>query len=205
MIKTGHRFRTYTYLTILLISAVLAGCGGLGKEPIYNNASNSGVTMVNSKEFKSGATLSVTSESLNDGVWDDDISNQGEMKNETPQLSFGRVDGALCYAIYMLDESADNWLHWKAEGVTSNSLEHNTSIPTGTSEYIGPYPPSGTHTYTIYVFALKQEPDKDYPGDFNKAGMDAEEIYSVLDITDNSSGNVLAYGYLEGTYESKKN
>ena len=38
-----------------------------------------------------------------------------------------------------------------------------------------------------------------------KAGMDAEEIYSVLDITDNSSGNVLAYGYLEGTYESKKN
>ena len=111
----------------------------------------------------------------------------------------------MCYAIYMLDESADNWLHWKAEGVTSNSLEQNTSIPTGTSEYIGPYPPSGTHTYTIYVFALKQEPDKDYPGDFNKAGMDAEEIYSVLDITDNSSGNVLAYGYLEGTYESKKN
>ncbi len=154
--------------------------------------------------FKSGATMTVTSESLQNGVWSDDISNQGQKKNETPQLSFDEVPGATSYVVYMLDEDARNWMHWRAYDIKKNNLVQNEAFSENTSSYVGPYPPSGTHKYVVYVFALKDRPDSGYYGEFNDASMGAEKIYEVdLDVAGGERGNVLAYGYLEGEYTSK--
>ena len=154
--------------------------------------------------FKSGATMTVTSESLQNGVWSDDISNQGAKKNETPQLSFNEVPGATSYVVYMLDEDANNWMHWRAYESTKTDLAQNEAFPENTSSYVGPYPPFGTHKYVVYVFALKDRPDAGYYGEFNSSGMGAEKIYEVdLDVVGGEHGNVLAYGYLEGEYTSK--
>ena len=52
----------------------------------------------------------------------------------------------------MVDESANNWVHWYAE-VSEPGSDHGSNI----GKYIGPYPPegSGDHTYAVYVYALE--------------------------------------------------
>ena len=69
------------------------------------------------------------------------------------------------------------------------------------SRYVGPYPPLGaTHTYSVFVFALKNEPGKFYMG-FDGGGNSINDIYKGLN-TDagGNTGNVIAYGHTSGTY-----
>ncbi len=153
------------------------------------------------EEFKKGATLTVTSESLIDGVWSDDIAGTDGAKNETPQLKYDGVPGAKFYAIYMLDESANNWLHWREYEVKTTILRQG--YENENCDYAGPNPPkgSGEHKYVVYVFALRDRPDSGYLGNFYEAGMGAEKYYEIdLDIAGKKRGNVISYGYLEGTY-----
>ena len=161
--------------------------------------------------FKSKATMSVTSPNLKDGVWDSVITNTDAGSNMSPEISFDRVEGAKYYVVYMVDESANNWVHW----IVTNVDE--TTLPLGANKdkyaednnfkYIGPYPPagSGNHTYTIYVYAMKDKPDSSTEYQFDEpflTGMDM--YYSRLNISKygkiNEYGNVLAYGYISGTY-----
>ena len=71
-------------------------------------------------------------------------------------------------------------------------------------QYVGPYPPKGTtHTYTVFVFALKDEMGK-VPLAFDGGGNSISKIFDGLDVDVNgNSGNVLAYGRLDGNFTRK--
>lgn len=138
------------------------------------------------------STFELSSGDLHDGVWDTVITKTENGENRSPQLSWESVDGAGCYVIYMADTTAGNWLHWKS--VT----ESETELPSGWApekEYIGPYPPSGTHDYEIFVLALKEQPER-IKGAFDSAN---PKFFEFLDSLD-GGGNIISYGHLTGTY-----
>ena len=158
------------------------------------------------EDFKEKAIMKVTSESLVGDRWSYDITNTDAGQNLSPQLSFDEVAGASYYVIYMVDESANNWVHWYAE-VSQTELEEGANP----GQYIGPYPPegSGDHLYTIYVYALADKPDFRYEGEFpefDEAWFGADTLWAgFLNVKDGSTdperyGNVIAYGYVSGTY-----
>ena len=142
----------------------------------------------------------VTSESLHDGFWDEVTSNLGEKKNASPELSWEPVEGASCYVIYMVDVSVNSFLHWVQGDITQ------TKLPEGFAEkrdYIGPYPPSGTHEYNIYVIALKN-PVKRVKGGINSPWPELPEFIKYLETDkDGNTGNVIAAGKITGLYKSK--
>lgn len=114
-------------------------------------------------------------------------------KNQSPAVSWNAVPGANYYAVYILDSSANYWCHWKAL-VTTTELKQGENP----GKYIGPYPPSGTHNYRIYVFALKKDPGS-LPGSF-----DAKNSLSTIT---NGLGkdNILAQGYTTVKYAKGDN
>ena len=140
--------------------------------------------------------ITITSEDLHDGVWDDAVSNTDKGTNRSPQLSWEPVEGAACYAVYMVDTSVDNWLHWKSGNVTETNLPAGWAPET---EYVGPYPPSGTHTYEIRVFALK-EAVTEGQSRFDNSNTGFEQMTAALDQSSSGSGNAVAYGTLRGTF-----
>ena len=173
---------------MLIISAALTGLltGCTGK-PEQGSSGNE-------------KTMNLSSDNLHDGVWDDVISNTSAGQNHSPALSWDPVNGASEYAIFMIDTSANNWLHWKTGNIKSTSLDER-QIPN--TEYIGPYPPSGTHTYEVYVLALKG-PAKELAGDFDTANPDPDTLLSSADTAqDGNSGNIITTGKLTGTFTHK--
>lgn len=143
------------------------------------------------------ATFELSSEDLHDGVWDSIITNTENGSNVSPQLAWEPVPGAGCYVIYMVDTTVEDWIHWKSNNVTE------TNLPKGWApkeEYIGPYPPGGTHDYEIYVFALK-EPVERAKGAFNNSNMKFKaNALSLDEVTEGAKGNIIAYGHITGTY-----
>lgn len=151
-------------------------------------------------EISSVSSFVLTSESISDGVWNPVITNTAGGSNVSPQLSWEPVENADGYAVYMIDTSAKNWMHWKSADVKETELAEGWADKT---EYIGPYPPGGTHTYDIYVFALKNSPEE-ISGMFDKSNdnfmSNWQDIMTSLDSADGRSGNIISYGYLSGTY-----
>lgn len=148
--------------------------------------------------------LTVTSENLQNGVWDDSIANTERGRNLSPQLSWEKAENVQAYVIYMIDPDGNNWIHLISDTLTETELAQGeiTSINKGTSDigYIGPYPPAGTHSYEVYVFALKQA-KTDYAGKVNAVCDGIDKIAQKLDADDaGASGNIAAYGKLTGTY-----
>ena len=138
-------------------------------------------------------TFELSSSDLHDGVWDTDITKTEKGSNRSPQLSWKPVEGAGLYVIYMIDTSAGNWLHWLSVS------ESETELPAGWApgnEYVGPYPPGGTHDYDVYVFALKE------PVERLKGGFDASnpKMFDFLKELDTSGGNIISYAHITGTY-----
>jgi phosphatidylethanolamine-binding protein (PEBP) family uncharacterized protein len=168
---------------LLVIAVFIAGCGN-----------SSGQTEGGSTE------MTVTSENLHNGVWDDVITNTSAGENLSPELTWSAVDGAEEYAIYMIDPDGHNWLHWRVTGFTGTHLDEGET-PDG-SEYVGPYPPSGTHRYIVTVYALKAEPDS-IPGNFDSSNSGTSKIEKALDTAGGTTGNIIAKGTLEGTYTAK--
>ena len=140
----------------------------------------------------------ITSNDLNDGIWDARITYTMYGENVSHDLSWDDVEGAEVYAIYMIDLDA-TWLHMIA-------FTTDTSIPEGFVDgengnlYVGPYPPSGTHNYVVYVIALR-----DYPQQFfYRFDSDRNYINSIagrinIDVNGNTD-NVICGGMLSGTY-----
>lgn len=166
-------------------------------------------------QFLEKATLTVTSDDLKDGVWDSRITDTEAGDNVSPQISFDPVEGADHYVIYMVDESAHSWVHWLATDVHETSLDTGANLKKyendGKFRYVGPYPPagSGEHVYTVYVYALKGQPDSDLQLEFDEPSLSGDYLYyDYLNISErgnpNRYGNVLAYGYLSGVYERKE-
>ena len=171
--------------------------------------------------------ITITSENLHDGVWDDAISNTDKGENQSPQLSWEPVDGAACYAVYMVDTTATFWLHWKSADMKWEKVEgasryavfmidgewlHMDVFTTETAlaegafakgergaQYVGPYPPSGTHEYEIRIFALKEAVAED-KSQFDRSNYNFDDLVRALDEGSSGSGNVLAYGTLAGTF-----
>lgn len=139
------------------------------------------------------SSFELTSADLTDGVWNTEITNTQYGQNRSPQLSWKPVEGAANYVIYMIDTTAGNWVHWRSVS------EGETELAAGWAsekEYVGPYPPEGTHDYEIYVFALK-EPAKKVRGALDSA---SPRFFELLTSLDNDGGNILACGHLTGTY-----
>ncbi len=140
--------------------------------------------------------FNLSSDDLHNGVWDSEITNTKNGINRSPQLSWEAVEGASCYAVYMVDTGttgAGSWMHWK-------SLTEETSLPAGwasNEEYIGPYPPEGTHVYEILVFAMKQQPEK-LKGAFDNTNDKLLVAFKLMDGED--GGNIIACGHIKGTY-----
>lgn len=140
-------------------------------------------------------SFKVTSENLNKGIWDNEC---GYLKgNKSPELSWKPTKGASQYAIFMID---GGWCHMD---VFTNLTKLEAGIvkdkPRG-FQYIGPYPPDATHKYTVYVFALKDEPGK-VQFLFNSGGNSIDLIYMALDKSkDGKTGNVISCGQLSGKY-----
>ena len=142
-------------------------------------------------------SFEVTSTSLNNGVWNDVISNTDKGSNKSPQLQWSAVDGAGLYVIIMDDPTSWDFMHWKSDNVTETSLDEGWAPK---SEYVGPYPPSGaTRTYEVYVVALKA------PVERVKGALGTnpkfEENFKALDTdAEGNSGNIIAVGRLSGTF-----
>jgi len=142
----------------------------------------------------------LTSADLQDGVWNTVITETADGSNISPQLSWEAVEGAECYAIYMTDTSAGNFIHWKAANVAE------TNLPQGwaTSDYIGPYPPPGaTHNYDIYVIALKKPVERAKGAVKSSNPNFADHVMALDTDVDGATGNMIAYGYLTGTFTAE--
>ncbi len=188
-------------LCLLALAVTLCGCGKTA-EPETSTGSVKPETSTGSVEPEistdSTDSFTVTSDSLHaDGAWDTAIANDiAEGQNLSPQLRWEAYSGAACYAVYMIDTTAGNWLHWKASDLTVTELSEGEN----SGEYMGPYPPpSSTHTYVVYVFALVATPDS-YPGDFDTMNESIETIMDALDVNGGQTGNLLSWCSVSGTY-----
>ena len=187
---------------VCMFAFAMTGCGNTQEETTEEETESKKpkrgqVSTVDINDYDFG-TFEVTSEDLVDGVWNSAISNTANGSNVSPQLSWEPVDGAESYVIYMVDTMAGNWIHWLSNNVTETDLAQGWA-PEG--EYVGPYPPpGGSHTYEIYVVALKQPVEK-AEGTLDASDPIFMKKLVALDVTaDGSEGNIIAYGHIVGTY-----
>lgn len=152
-------------------------------------------------------TITVTSTSIEGGKLStntaaDKKSNNPIGKNYSPAVNWESVEGANYYAVIMFDMSA-NWLHLFVTDITDTEIEEGEY--SDLEAYIGPYPSqsSGVHTYRIEVFAIKEQPN------YTIGEVDSSESYSFIVNHLNQVGgnydNILARGYVLGTYENENN
>ena len=139
----------------------------------------------------------VASPNVTDGKWDAKITNTKYGENISPELSWEEVEGATNYVVIMLDGS---WLHMDVYTTETHLSEGAFGKGERGAQYVGPYPPSGTHTYSIFVFALKGEMSKE-DFFFDAGNNSTDKIFKGLDEDkDGNTGNVIAYGRLDGNY-----
>jgi phosphatidylethanolamine-binding protein (PEBP) family uncharacterized protein len=143
----------------------------------------------------------VTSENLKGCVWDPKISNTTYGENASPELTWSSVDGAAQYVVIMIDGS---WLHMDVFTTDTSLAEGAIGRGSRGEQYVGPYPPKGsTHTYTVFVFALKNEAGN-APLLFDAGSNSVFKIFEGLDKdADGNTGNILAYGRLDGNFTMK--
>lgn len=157
-------------------------------------------TFIKKTVFDDQISLSLTSTDVKDGVWDDKITNTNYGENLSPELTWDPVEGATNYVVIMIDGA---WLHMDV--FTSETHLDAGAIKRGSrgDQYVGPYPPNGTHTYSVFVFALKDESGK-VKLSFDAGGNSIDQIYNSLNVDKNgNSGNVIAVGRLDGNYTHK--
>ena len=213
--------KTQKIIAALLISSIATGLAGCSSQPDETSATTAlEVTTTTTAESTTEETteeteaplptaadidylegytqFEVTSEDLVDGAWAQIVSYTEEGENMSPQLSWEPVEGATVYCVYMIDLSSWNWMHWKSNDI------YETELPRGwasSMEYMGPYPPpGGTHTYDVYVVAMRNPVDR-IQGVMNNYNEMFETFITNLDTDDEgNTGNIVAYGRLSGTY-----
>ncbi len=213
------RLTSIALILSLLMAVSFAGCSDKAEETIITTTATTEATEAADSKTTEEVTIPTTTETtindfrktcdvfeiksndLVDGVWADVISDTERGQNLSPDISWEPVEGAGIYIIYMVDPTVGNWMHWKAFTVDETSLKEGwASTDNNGGKYVGPYPPSGTHTYDIYVVALKTPLEK-YQGYFNSNNPKFEDYLLALDTDDNgNTGNVIAYGILSGTF-----
>ena len=183
-----------TLLSGMLICVTLCGCGG-------GDISAKSETYIEKTVFDDLNKFNVTSDTLNNGKWDKKISNTKSGDNISPELTWEAVEGADRYVVIMIDGA---WLHMDVFTTETSLAEGAIKRGSRGDQYVGPYPPSGTtHTYSVFVFALKNEMGKT-PLFFDGGGNSIDLIYQKLNVDiDGNEGNVIAYGRLDGNYTNK--
>lgn len=183
---------------IVILAVFAAGCGSAAAE---TEAKQSAAVMQESSSTVPASSepavlfLNLSSDDLSDGVWNSVIASNGSGQNLSPELSFDAVEGAEEYAVVMIDPDGNNWLHWIASGIKRTHLSQGENP----GSYQGPYPPSGTHTYEVTVYALKAAPDA-LPGTFDAAGNSPEDLLAGMDTAGGLRGNVIVSETISGTY-----
>ena len=199
--------------SLLLCSALvlaLAGCGGSGavETPTATTSATSEAATTTAAPDNSGdefvgtyASFTVTSNSLKDGYWDEITANTVSGQNLSPDLNWEPVEGASCYAIYMVDINTHYFLHWVQGDITETSLAQGFA---GSKYYIGMYPPPGdTHVYNIYVLALKNPVDR-VKGSVNGISPKFPDFIKALDTDkDGNTGNIISVGKISGKFIGK--
>jgi hypothetical protein len=186
-------------ITALLCASLVfpfnIGCNHESPEKTIDEPTTAAVSVEASADidFSKYETFELSSDDLHDGVWDTVITKTANGENCSPQLSWKAVDGAGAYAIFMIDTSAGNWLHWASVSGSETSLQTGWASE---HEYVGPYPPNGTHDYEVYVFALKNSPQR-IKGAFDSSNA---KMFAYFGELDGEGGNILSYGHIKGTY-----
>ena len=154
-------------------------------------------TYISNISFSDLPTFPVTSACLSDGKWDPKITNTKYGQNISPDLSWEKVEGATRYMIFMID---GEWLHMDVFTEETSLAEGSLTGKAAGARFVGPYPPFGTHTYSVFVFAVKDEPGK-VKYLFDGGGNDINAIFEAVNTDkDGNTGNVIAYGRLDGNY-----
>ena len=201
------------FASLILCGAValsLAGCGAEPTEaPTTTTTAASEETTTSAAPDNSGdefvseyAAFAVTTNSLTDkGFWQEITANTVDGQNLSPDLSWDPVEGATCYAIYMVDLNTHYFLHWVQGDITDTTLPQGYA---GTKFYKGMYPPPGdTHVYNIYVFALKNPVTK-VKGTANTISAKLPDFMKELDTDkDGNTGNIIAVGKVSGKFTGK--
>lgn len=194
----------FKLLSIVMAMALMAGCGSqtaAQNETVANEAASdetSSEVEIDNSLISAYNIFELHSDNLNGGKWDDVVSYTNKGENKSPQLSWSPVEGATSYVIYMVDTSMQYWIHWKASDI------QETDLPLGysdESEYIGPYPPAGgTHTYEVYVIALKN-PVERVKGSLNGQNQKFTSFIDALDVdSDGNAGNIAGAAHISGTF-----
>lgn len=164
------------------------------KQGSWNDISD---TYIENITFADIPEISVTSENLSGELWDPKITNTKFGENVSPELKWDTVEGASNYVVIMIDGA---WLHMDVFTTETSIAEGAVGKSERGNQYVGPYPPTGTHTYSVFVFALKNEMGKVTLA-FDAGGNSIDQIYKGLDTDkDGNTGNVIAYGRLDGNY-----
>lgn len=196
--------KTIKKATIILLTLTLiltfAACGTKEEptEPETTNASTTTTTEEKTTEEQTteGAkTMTVTCKSTtSEGkLLTKCAATYANGQNLVPEITWDEVPNAKAYAVYMLDESANNWLHMMAV-TTSTTIKEGEAIQ---GQYIGPYPPSGNHSYVIYVLALETAPAS-LPGNFNATN-------PGISVLSQNLGTILAQASTTVTYANGDN
>lgn len=198
--------RILLFTVLLLLSSFLYGCkanpnSSRDDNNVQGASAQASIEAPSDTEVKPEIVkIDVTSASLTDaGKWITAINSKHANPagdNLSPQLTWSQVDEAGLYAVYMRDISANNWLHWKARNVQVTSLDMGEVLEG--SNYVGPYPPSGTHEYEVIVYALKAAPDK-FAGSFDTSNNDYKAVEEKLDTSGGQRGNIIGKGSISGT------
>lgn len=180
------------YFAAMVVSFILAGACVFIQFPIS-------VQQYYGVKIDDLPSFTVRSDDLEGGIWATRISHDAG-EDISPQLSWDPVEGAAGYAVYMIDPDGGDWLHMKCSTTETALAAGQIGAPaeSGSEGYKGPYPPA-THTYIVYVFALRDM--RTVPGTVDTPGDSVNELFSMVN-TDpaGNAGNVLACGILSGEY-----
>lgn len=203
--------KTNRLTSLLLCVALVLSFAGCTAKPAESSQAKTEPETTITSEAKADNTgdefvgqypaFAVTSNSLHNGYWDDVTSNTGDKTNASPELSWKPVEGASCYAIYMVDVNANCFLHWVQGDITETSLPEGFA---GKDFYVGAYPPAGSvHQYNIYVIALKN-PVKRVKGSINSNFPEVPKFIKDMETDkDGNTGNVIAAGKITGLFKGK--
>ncbi len=194
--------KTVKKATVILLTLTLiltfAACGTKEEptEPITTKTNTTTEEKTTEEQTTEGAkTMTVTCKSTtSEGkLLTKCAATYANGQNLVPEITWDDVPNAKAYAVYMLDESANNWLHMMAV-TTTTTIKEGEAIQ---GQYIGPYPPSGNHSYVIYVLALETAPAS-LPGNFNATNPGIATLSQSL-------GTILAQASTTVTYANGDN
>jgi hypothetical protein len=144
------------------------------------------------------STFSITSPDFKEG---EEIPKKFGYKfeNKTPNIQFQNMPTeSLSWALIMDDPDAmaavgKIWVHWLICNLSSTTgnvkygIRGNTDF--GETDYGGPAPPNGRHTYIFKAYALDTR-------------LDLKQGYSKQDLENAMKGHIIAEAKLTGTFTS---